>query len=299
MMATRSLEVGAHGAPPLPKGRSVELGTRGTTFVRECGDRLRGPSLMLLHGLAATGSLNWFSSFPTLAREHHVVALDHRGHGRGIRDGRAFTLEDAADDVVALADALGIERFVPVGYSMGGPIAQLIWRRYPERVAGLVLCATAQEFRARPRERLMFASLPALELGTRVVPDLVSAGIMSLLAARYLATCDYAEWAQAELRRRDQNAVLQAAVALGGYSARAWIDTVDVPTAVVVHTRDQLVAPSRQFALSWRIPGATTHVVEADHFAPVRKPVEFSKTLARAVADVERRQAATMLDLAS
>jgi len=299
MMATRSLEVDALGAPPLPKGRSVELGSRGTTFVRECGDPHRGPSLMLLHGLAATASLNWFSSFPALAREHHVVALDHRGHGRGIRDGRPFTLDDAADDVVALADALGIERFIPVGYSMGGPIAQLIWRRHPERVCGLVLCATAHTFRARPREHLMFASLPALELGTRVVPDLVSARIMSLLAARYLATCDYANWAQAELRRRDQHAVLQAAVALGGYSARAWIDTVDVPTAVVVHARDQLVAPSRQLDLSSRIPGATTHVVEADHFAPVRKPVEFSNALAVAVADVARRQAAGVLELAS
>jgi len=254
---------------------------------------------VLLHGLAATASLNWFSSFPALARNYHVVALDHRGHGRGIRDGRAFTLEDAADDVVALADALGIERFIPVGYSMGGPIAQLIWRRHPERVSGLVLCATAHTFRARPHEHLMFASLPALELGTRVVPDLVSARILSVIAARFLSTCKHADWAQAELRLRDHHAVLQAAAALGAYSARAWIDTVDVPTAVVVHARDQLVAPARQLALSSRIRGATTHVIEADHFAPVRKPAEFSNALAVAVANVVRRQSAGFLELAS
>jgi 3-oxoadipate enol-lactonase len=298
MSSMQSLDIVGNGAPPLPRGRSVELASRGTTFVRECGDQHRGPSLMLLHGLAATASLNWFSSFSALARDHHVVALDHRGHGRGIRDGRAFTLEDAADDVVALADVLGIERFIPVGYSMGGPIAQLIWRRHPERVCGLVLCATAHTFRARPHEHLMYASLSALELGTRVVPDPVSARILSLIAARYLSTWDHADWAQAELRLRDHRAVLQAAAALGAYSARGWIDTIDVPTAVLVHARDQLVAPSRQLALSSRIPGATTHVIEGDHFAPVRKPAEFSNALAAAVADVVRRQAAGFLELA-
>ena len=41
-----------------------------------------------------------------------------------------FRLDDCADDVVALADELAIDRFVPVGYSMGGPIAQLIWKQH-------------------------------------------------------------------------------------------------------------------------------------------------------------------------
>ena len=66
-----------------------------------------------------------------------------------------FRLEDCADDVAALLDVLGVERCIAVGYSMGGPIAQLLWRRHPELVDGLVLCATSARFNGTPRERLL------------------------------------------------------------------------------------------------------------------------------------------------
>src|SRR4051794_41166201 len=111
----------------IPGGRPVVLPGRGTTFVREAMGPPGAPTLILLHGLGATAALNWFPVFELLSEHFHVVALDHRGHGRGIRPTRRFRLADCADDVVALADQLGIDTFIPVGYSMGGPIAQLIW----------------------------------------------------------------------------------------------------------------------------------------------------------------------------
>ncbi|HEY5695927.1 MAG TPA: alpha/beta fold hydrolase, partial [Acidimicrobiales bacterium] len=86
--------------------------------------------------------MNWFPAYDALAEHCRVVALDHRGHGQGIRTARRFRLADCADDAVALADVLGIDRFIPVGYSMGGLIAQLTWHRHPDRVGGLVLGAT-------------------------------------------------------------------------------------------------------------------------------------------------------------
>jgi 3-oxoadipate enol-lactonase len=124
----------------------MELPGRGTTFVRHVEGPPGAPTLVLLHGWTATADLNWFTTYHPLGRQYRVIAIDHRGHGRGIRSKKAFRLEDCADDAVAVCDVLGIERFVPVGYSMGGPIAQLIWRQHPERVAGLVLCATSGYF---------------------------------------------------------------------------------------------------------------------------------------------------------
>ena len=105
---------------------------------------------MLLHGLLATADLNWSASYAALSRHVRVVALDHRGHGRGIRSRGRFRLEDCADDAVAVADMLGLRTFVPVGYSMGGLIAQLVWRQHPRRVDGLVLCATSRNFGRHP-----------------------------------------------------------------------------------------------------------------------------------------------------
>jgi pimeloyl-ACP methyl ester carboxylesterase len=89
--------------------RFLDLKGRGRIRVFE----LEGaPTLMLLHGLAAPGPLNWFTAFPELAERYRVVAVDHRGHGRGIPT-RRFRLKDCADD--AVADALGIQKFIAVG----------------------------------------------------------------------------------------------------------------------------------------------------------------------------------------
>ena len=129
------------------RGQELFLGLekRGRIRVVEFKGPKGAPTLVLLHGLGATGRLNWFAAFPELAQRYHVVAVDHRGHGQGIRT-RWFRLKDCADDVIAVADQLGIDRFMAVGYSMGGPIAKLCWNRHPTRVRGLVLCATSRYF---------------------------------------------------------------------------------------------------------------------------------------------------------
>jgi 3-oxoadipate enol-lactonase len=266
--------------------RRVELRGLGTTFVHESDRHEGAPTLILLHGLGATASLNWYTSFGALGLRHHVVAPDLRGHGRGVRTAAPFTLEAAADDVIAIADALGIERFVPVGYSMGGPIAQLLWRRHRDRVSGLVLCATASTFSATPREQLMFAALPALAQINRVVPDTLSRRIIGQISSSYMAETGYGDWARREVLLRAPRAVLQAAIELGKYSSRHWLGEIDVPTAVLVHTRDQVVPPRRQLELAAAVPGATTHLLDADHFAVVRTPETFVRTLADAVERV-------------
>src|SRR2546423_3635580 len=139
----------ASGAPS--GWRVVDVPERGTTYAYV------GPSptasaetVVLLHGWTATGASNWAATITALEERYRVVALDHRGHGRGIRGADPFSLEDCADDVVALLDGLGVRSAIFVGYSMGGPIAQLIWRRHPRFVHGLILLATAADFTSTP-----------------------------------------------------------------------------------------------------------------------------------------------------
>jgi len=85
---------------------------------------------MLIHGVTFTAELNWGKVFAPLGRHFRVIAADLRGHGDGISAGSRFRLEDCADDIAVLAEALGIGRFVAVGYSMGGMVAQLLYRRH-------------------------------------------------------------------------------------------------------------------------------------------------------------------------
>ena len=69
----------------LPAGRFVRLPGRGRTFVRELAGPPGAPVLVLLHGWTATSDLNWRGSYAPLGRHFRVIAMDHRGHGRGIR----------------------------------------------------------------------------------------------------------------------------------------------------------------------------------------------------------------------
>src|SRR5262245_41794061 len=75
------------------------VATRGRACwcIREAPGPKGAPPLVLLHGLAATGRLNWYTALPALAERYRVVVVDHRGHGRGIRT-RHFRLVDCADD---------------------------------------------------------------------------------------------------------------------------------------------------------------------------------------------------------
>src|SRR6476659_4039998 len=119
------------------------------------------PPVILLHGVGMTADLNWGATYADLCRHFRVVAPDLPGHGRGIRPWPKFSLEKCADHMVALADWLGIDKFIACGYSMGSLVAQLIWRRHPHRVSALVLGATSRNFLGSPTERLVSSLSPA------------------------------------------------------------------------------------------------------------------------------------------
>ena len=131
------------GEAAAPLTRLVELPGRGVTRVWECAGPPGAQTLVLIHGVAFTAELNWGKVFAPLSRHFRVLAIDLRGHGDGIRAGSRFRLEDCADDIAALAEVLDISQFVAVGYSMGGMVAQLLYKRHAPLLSGLVLCATA------------------------------------------------------------------------------------------------------------------------------------------------------------
>jgi len=271
-------ELGALGWA-VPAGRPLDLPGRGTTFVRELPGPPGGPTLVLLHGLAANAALNWFTTMAPLGAGFRVIAMDHRGHGRGIRARRRFRLADCADDVVAMADALGIERFIPVGYSMGGPIAQLTWHRHRERVAGMVLCATSRNFRGRPREQLQFAAIAAVATIVRGSPAGPIRDAVEGLLVPSFGEPRLRQWVRAQLHQNDVRSVIQAADTLGRFSSHSWIGRVDVPTSVVVTQRDRLVPAGRQLKLARSIPGAVVHVCDGDHLVCATNPERFLAAL--------------------
>lgn len=283
------------GEPPgVPEARFVDLVGRGELFIREAAGPPDAPTVVLLHGWVGTAATNWFRAFPTLS-EFHVVAPDHRGHGRGIRSRSRFSLAECADDVVALLDALDLHNVILVGYSMGGPIAQLTWRRRPDRLGGLVLCSTAYQF--------MSSTIAGLAAST-IVPAVANAtgtlGIMGrissvpfrvLTPSRRPGDRSVAAWAGGEIRRHDVRNVLQAGVAISAYDAGDWIGEIDLPTAVLITTKDRAVDPALQLRLAHRIKSATVFPVADGHLGVLRP--QFCTALRNACIEVNTRAQVT------
>jgi pimeloyl-ACP methyl ester carboxylesterase len=264
--------------------RDVDLPRRGRISIREARGPAGAPTVVLLHGLAATGRLNWYTAVPALAERFHVVVVDHRGHGRGIRTNH-FRLADCADDVVALADALGIATLVAVGYSMGGPIAKLCWSRHPDRVHGLVLCATAKHFIHPEAQGVASAVFPGMVLAARVIPTFFRDRIVDRMV-RGIPPGERREYVRREMSGTDPATVLQATRALIRFSSHDWVGDIDVPTAVIVTTLDELVPPRRQYKLAAAIPNAKVYEVRADHLACVSAADRFVPALIHACEHV-------------
>lgn len=263
--------------PWLPEARTVTLPGRGEVFARvhRHADTSR-PWLLLLHGWTASADLQFFTAYEALAEHYSFVAVDHRGHGRGLRAAQVFELEDAADDAAGAVRALGIDRVITIGYSMGGPISLHVARRHPELVAGMVVQATALEWRATRFERFRWKTVRLMGpmLRSWAFPRWLRFGMRKLLGAGH-ELLPYVPWLEAETRRGDPLAIVQAGRALSRYDARPWASSLGVPAASLITTEDRLVLPRKQRELATAL---RAHVLDVagDHLVPWERPRAFS-----------------------
>jgi len=277
---------------PLPFGRKVVLPGRGTTFVREAGSAAAPSTVLLIHGWLASAGLNWAPVFAPLGKHFRVIAADLRGHGRGIRTQRRFRLEDCADDLAALVDDLGCGPVIAVGYSMGGLIAQLLWRRRSDVVAGLVLCSTTRTFLPGRRARFVYGNTmnyfaSAIRVGRMAAWWYAPFRLRMAMSLGRRRPTSVPVWSAAELRRHDMRQVLEAGYDTCQFDSRPWIGEVDVPTAVIVTTKDRAVPPAAQRQLAKSIADAAVHELDDDHIAFTH--AHFAPVLVDACRDVTRR----------
>lgn len=113
-----------------------------------------GVPLVLLHGGGNEAHL-WDDFAPCIAPHYRVLAVDQRGHGDSDWDPQGrYDSDSMADDLEKVLDAFGIDRFVLIGFSMGGRAGMVFAGRHPQRLAGLVLVDIGPELDARGRARI-------------------------------------------------------------------------------------------------------------------------------------------------
>jgi pimeloyl-ACP methyl ester carboxylesterase len=268
----------------------ITVGDEVTLEVDVRGD---GPGLFLVHGFGGAKE-DFGDHLDALAERYRVVAFDHRGHGAsdGPDDPERYTLAHLASDTLAVADALGLDRFRLLGHSMGGMVAQRVVLANPERVDALVLMDTAPGPVPGIDPELMEAAAKiVLEDGKGALKPLLDAAATLDTAAhqRLLAERDgFLEFEEYKWEALAAAMWAGAARDMANQEDRlADLASIRCPTLVIVGEQDRpFVDASR--AMAETIPGATLAVIPgAGHSPQFENPEPWLGALTEFLASVD------------
>jgi pimeloyl-ACP methyl ester carboxylesterase len=243
---------------------------------------------MLLHGWMASGDLNWGGAYGDLVGAgYRVLAIDHRGHGRGLRPLGRFRLEDCAADAAGVLRELDLAPALVAGYSMGGAIAQLVARDHPDVVSGLVLSGTAQHWQD-PETRRVWRAMGLLGFWLSLFPR---ASWRLGFKRVGIPENERTAWLQSEMQRHSPSDLAEAGRELGRFDSRPWLGGIQVPVAVLVTTRDDAVPVHKQRELA---AACSARVFESPirHLEIVTRASEYNPMLLAALESVSGGEAA-------
>lgn len=256
----------------------------GTTRMVDLADGARlavttegtGPDLLLVSGLGGTGGF-WLPTVPGLASRFRVTWFDQRGLGGSSRGTAPCTIDQLAQDCIAVADALGMERPVFCGHSTGGAIGQALGRMAPERLGALVLSATW----LKPNRYM-----DALFATRRRILDLDPAAYASLGALLgYAPAWLESNWAAFEATKppaseEAREVVRERIAALLAFDGSTGVASLALPTLVMGARDDAIVPAFLQEELARALPGPRTVMYEdGGHFFPVTRTADFVRDI--------------------
>lgn len=257
MPASVHTPVPPHDFPP---ARTIVVPDRGEFFLRDSDPGSTAPVVFMLHGWVGSADLNFGGLYDdVIAAGYRVIAVDHRGHGRGPRPLIPFRLVDAAADAAAVIRALELPPVIIYGYSMGGAVAQLVARDNPDVVSGLVLSGTAQHWQEEELRRA-WRAMPFVGFGLSMAPG---RGWRAALKRAGFRPGPRMAWVHSEMTRHSARDIAEAGRELGRFDSRPWLAPFAFPSAVVLTSADDAVPPGKQRELA--------EVLQATVFeAPVR-----------------------------
>lgn len=238
-----------------------------------------GSTLLLVHGWPHDRTL-WHAQLNGLATHARCIAPDLRGFGESDVTG-PFTVDQYADDLVALLDRLAIPDAVVCGLSMGGYVALAMWRRHRSRVRGLVLTGT-RAASDTPEQR---------QARERLVEFVQRSGVSALAAQQVQrmvgTTTSETRGALAEVLRLQMAAAPVDGVIGGQRAMMARADStpllasIEVPVLVVAGAEDAIIPAAEQEAMADSIPAARfVELAGAGHVSPFERPSAFDLAVA-------------------
>ncbi|MFZ0725949.1 MAG: 3-oxoadipate enol-lactonase [Desulfobacterales bacterium] len=255
----------------------MKIEANGITINVAISGNASGPVVMLSHALATTLDL-WWPQLAALEPHFRLLRYDTRGHGASDAPAGAYSLEQMANDAVAVMDALAIETVHWVGISMGGMIGQALALNHAERLRSLVLCDTAA-----------VVAPEAQPLWRQRIEKARAAGMAALAEEtlqRWFTPPYLAENPPEVGRIREMILTTPVAGFRGCSEAIRRLDYIDrlgeirLPTLIVVGEQDPGTPVASSEAIHRRIAGSRLEIIpSAAHLCNVEQPQAFNRTL--------------------
>ena len=235
--------------------------------------------ILLLCGFQATQTC-WRLVLPWIGPCVATITLDNRGAGAAPFAGEALSLEEMAQDALRVVDQLGVKRVFIAGHSMGGAIAQLIARRYPERVRALALC---NSFRKLGDESTIVLTQLCRDLDAGCDPGQV----WRRLAGEFFASGPLRQ-AAAELIGRNLAARGRAMAngfrcqleALTAFDSRPWLHEITAPVLIVHSQDDRPSLAAETVAMASQLRKSHYLQLPGGHMSMVEQPRALGRALA-------------------
>ena len=240
-----------------------------------------GPPVVLGHSFLCSGEM-WAPQVPALAERHRVINIDERGHGRSGNLTEPFDLYDMVADVVAVLDALEIERAVWAGLSIGGMVAMRAAITVPDRVAGLILVDT----HAGPESPYKKLKYRAMALGVRTIGVRPFLPAISKLMFGITTGRRNPELVTAWKERFASVDVPSMILGLGALVRRdSVIDLlrrVEAPSLVIVGDEDVSLPPPCSREIADALPNSSLVVIrESGHLSSLEQPEAVTEAMLR------------------
>lgn len=237
------------------------------------------PALILNHSLATSHEM-WGLQLPVFARHFRVINIDMRGHGASAAPAAAYTIDQLADDVIGVADHLGLRRFHFAGLSIGGLIGQSLGIRHGGRLDRLVLSSTFTGT-GSPDATKMWGDRIAAVRGQGMSGQIE--GTMSRwLSADFQKTAPQsAQWIRDLIAATPVDGFIGCAEAIKTLNLPGdKLATVKMPTLVIAGEKDPGATPAEAAKIAGIIPGATAVIVPGGyHLCNVEFPHVFNETV--------------------
>ena len=253
--------------------------TDGTRIHYEVTGRVGKTPVLMIQGLGASKNA-WNLQRIAMATRFRIISFDNRGAGRSDKPTEPFTLEQMADDAIAVLDAAGIETAHIVGASMGGVISQIVAVKFPQRVRSLTLVCTACRNHPWRQELLQSWAKTAEEKGMIEVGKEAAQWVMSPRSFRRLVPAFTWMGPLAALRPRHSFVSQIHAILDTREDLVDQLSTISAPTMVIVGNQDILTPRGDSEEIAERIPNAELVVISgAAHGLMMEHSSTFNKIL--------------------